>query len=395
VANYLRRHPLNGGVYVLAIGKAACHMAQGAYEVMGNQIKQGLVITRHGYTDSSLPEFITVLEAGHPIPDFDSLKAGRALRDFVQRIPNKSHLLCLISGGASSLVEVVPESVSLDQLQALNRWLLGSGLPIVTMNVLRQQISCIKAGRLLQDLPPCHITALLISDVEGDDPSIIGSGLLFAPRRHITIPDRPDMPYELQDMLAKNTVAPLPDSGANRLLSWKIIANSQLALQAAFQAALKCGYQAVIHPEFLHGDAIQTGQRIASLIQSQSGVVHIWGGETTLTLPTVPGIGGRCLSLALSAAIDLHEQLQRTKRNWCLLAAGTDGQDGVSNAAGVCINKQSFEELLHSTTSEWEPTCYLQRADAATFFKPGTNLLITGPTGTNVNDVVLAYCDPG
>ncbi|MCK7580212.1 MAG: glycerate-2-kinase family protein [Chromatiales bacterium] len=167
------------GVYVMALGKAACAMAEGAHAALDGQIRDALVITRRGYAQP-LPLPWPVLEAGHPRPDAGSIVAGRALLAFIDRLPEAAEVLMLLSGGASALAEVLPDGVDLAALQQVNDWLLGSGLDIAAMNRIRKRLSLIKGGRLAQRLAPRRTLCLAISDVPGDDPRAIGSGPLTA-----------------------------------------------------------------------------------------------------------------------------------------------------------------------------------------------------------------------
>ena len=175
VACHLKDHPVADKVAVVAIGKAAAAMMHGADQVLNDQIQSALVITKEGHCDpvSHWP----CLQAGHPVPDQRSLDAGTRLLEFIHNLPEALHLLVLVSGGTSALVEVLPENMQLQDLQKLNQWLLASGLPIETMNRIRQSLSKIKGGKLLKYIGCKYITQLLISDVKSDDPAIIGSGL--------------------------------------------------------------------------------------------------------------------------------------------------------------------------------------------------------------------------
>jgi len=389
VSEYLRYNTLSNQIGLLAIGKAACHMAQGACDVIPNLIIDGLVITRHGYAKFALPKNITVIEAGHPVPDSNSLAAGQALVEFMQRVPLHCELLILISGGASSLVEVLPEAVTLGQLQFVNQWLLGSGLPIDQMNAIRRQLSCIKGGGLANHLQGRHATLLLISDVENDDPAVIGSGLLFASTHSPALPDKIAFPKEIKNIL-DSVQRPVVRPCESGQLTWKTIANIDKFKKAARQVAESLGYRCNVHPDYMRGDALKVGRQLATILQSQPGVLHIWGGETTVSLPKSPGIGGRCQSLALSAVIELRRlQQTSTSTNWCVLAAGSDGKDGVSEAAGVCVSSSCYEQITNRLANAVHARDFLDRADSASFFAIENCQISTGPTGTNVNDMVL------
>ncbi len=177
VAEYLRRSPVASPLAMIAIGKAACAMAQGAHDALGERIRAALAITRRGAAEI-LPW--PVIEAGHPLPDAASLEAGRRLGDFVAQLPVATPVLVLLSGGASALVESLPVGVGFEQLRALNQWLLASGLDISAMNRLRKRVSRLKGGRLAGLLFPRPVLCLAISDVPDNDPRAIGSGPLSA-----------------------------------------------------------------------------------------------------------------------------------------------------------------------------------------------------------------------
>ena len=183
VAQHLLDNEIEGDVYLLAIGKAAPAMTEGAIEILGSRVKAGLIITHQQILSEKVKAF-NVVESAHPIPDQRSIEAGKQLLDFIDKLPVNGKLLCLISGGSSAMVEVLPEGVGIEQLQQLNNWLLKTGLPIDEINAIRKRVSLIKGGRLATRLKQQRVIVLLISDVKGDDPSDIGSGfsLKGAPR---------------------------------------------------------------------------------------------------------------------------------------------------------------------------------------------------------------------
>ncbi|WP_455376293.1 glycerate kinase type-2 family protein [Kaarinaea lacus] len=387
VAQYLRDNPVKGEIYLLAIGKAASAMAKAALEILASQIKKGLIITKPnaGVIDGENIEFI---EAGHPVPDDRSITAGHQLIEFVTGMPSNAKLICLISGGTSSLVEVLPDSVTLEQLIALNEWLLQSGLPIGEMNAIRKRVSRIKGGRLAKMLRGYDVTVLLISDVRGDSPSDIGSGLLFPPTAKDLLINPEDYPEKISRLMQSAPPLPDPEDPCFDQIDFSIVATLKMAINAAQQMAISKGYEVVVHQDYLQGDAIEAGKFIADEIRKVTGAIHIWGGECTVKLPKKHGVGGRCQSLALSAAIALGDEA-----SWCLLAAGTDGSDGTGDVAGVCVDNESFKyarQLFHGNGAAEE---YLRRADAGSYFQQTNDLLITGATGTNVTDIVLGYAN--
>jgi len=387
VAQYLRDHPVAGEIYLLAIGKAAAAMARGAHDVLASQIKHTLIITNADTPDAQLPNS-QFIEAGHPVPDKRSLKAGQQLLEFVNQLPSKAKLLCLISGGTSSLVEVLPEKVSLSDLQKLNLWLLRNEFTIAEMNAVRKRLSCIKGGRLATKLGDRETTVLLISDVKGNNPAEIGSGLLFPPTARDLSLDIKSFPAELSRLIERSP--PLPESHDRCFdkIRYAIVASLDMALIAARQCAISQGYDVILHSDYLQGDAVQAGKTIATAIRKSPGKLQLWGGECTVKLPENHGTGGRCQSLALSAALNMEGE-----RSWCLLAAGTDGSDGTENVAGACVDNETIRRARHLFPESEALADYLNRADAGTCLRQTNDLVVTGSTGTNVTDVVFAYCE--
>lgn len=353
-------------------------MARGAHEALGDRIHDGFIVTKRGGAE---PLPWPVLEAGHPMPDESSLDAGARLIAFSQSIPQDAQVLVLLSGGASALVEALPTGVGLKEWQDINHWLLASGFDIHATNAVRKRISRIKGGRLAQLLYPRKVLCLAISDVPGDDPRSIGSGPLTADEADV-LPDLVGAPELLQAALTKAPPLPKANDPCFRNVEYKIIATLADAKHAAAEKAKKLGYEVDVHPEFIEGDAIETGVRRArELLESRPGTMHIWGGETTIKLPPRPGRGGRNQSLALSAALALENH-----KNVWLLAAGTDGTDGPTEDAGALVDGETIArgELQGPLARE-----ALAKADAGTFLEASGDLVHTGPTGTNVMDLIL------
>jgi glycerate 2-kinase len=380
VKRYLEQHTSLGDVYLIAIGKAAAAMAQGALDALGARICSGLVITKHGHGE---PLPWPCLTAGHPFPDQASLRAGDELLRFVERVPAGAKVLVLLSGGASALVERLPDGVSLAQLQSLNDWLLGAGLDIHACNYVRKRISLIKGGRLAQRLAPRRMLCLVISDVPGDDPATVGSGPLV-PDSKADVEPAPlsKAPDFVRTLLARAPALPSADDPAFAHVETVIVANLDNAKQAAAEAARAHGYQVVLEKEVVSGDALIAGARLAQrLLGATAGSLYVWGGETQVTLPPHPGRGGRNQSLALAAALVLHD-CERV----LLLAAGTDGTDGPGEDAGALVDGNTIARgQQHGMDAE----SALAQADAGSFLEASGDLLRTGPTGTNVMDLML------
>lgn len=371
----LRQMLLPDGLYLVAIGKAADAMAAGAIDAIGGQLHAGLVITRYGHLDTPVyrdPRIVS-LEAGHPLPDEQSLAAGNALRLFLANAPATAHFVFLISGGASSLAEVPGEGVSLANLRALNRWLLASGLPIDVVNRVRCTFSRIKGGRLLHDLGGRCAELLLISDVPGDAPAHIGSGLLLRSKPQAL----PELPAQF-DHLPRQ---PLPEEGVDRV-TVHLLAKNHQAMEAVVASALLMGEPAHMHEALPASDAAVCGDCVAGFLSDAAPGIHVWGGETLVTLPAHPGRGGRNQMLALAAARRL-----RGREGVYLLAAGTDGTDGNSSDAGALVDGAT---LTRGEDAGLDAANCLARADAGTFLEASGDLVYTGPTGTNVMDLVIA-----
>jgi len=331
-------------IYLIALGKAAASMAQGAHDILGPSIQEGLVITKVGH-GTNLP--FRILEAAHPIPDERSLEAGNTLLDFLKNIPKHSHVLFLISGGTSSLVEVLPKGFTLDNLMKLNQKLLACGLPISDINRIRSEHSQIKGGKLVKYLNGLQTTALFISDVPGDHLPQIGSGLLFP----------------------------------NNFIKSYIVASLKDALHAAAKYAAQLGYPVDLDETFVTGDAAKVGTKLANELIHGTKRLMIRGGETTVVLPKNSGQGGRNQHLALSAACVLKDY-----DNVFFLSGGTDGTDGPTEFAGAMVDSQTIAKGQSQGLSE--KYC-LENANSQSFLKAAGALIKTGPTGTNVMDIML------
>jgi hydroxypyruvate reductase len=382
VHDRLTQYPLSGSITLIAIGKAACAMARGAQGALGDRIADALVITKHGYAE---PLPWPVHESGHPLPDAASLEAGAKLKSFISTMPADATVLVLLSGGASALLENLPDGMTLGDLQAVNQWLLGNGLDIHAMNAIRKRLSCIKGGRLARSLAPRKVICFAISDVPGDDSRAIGSGPLVADVRLHEPFDDSALPEFLRALLQRAPTAPHPDDPCFANVRLEVIAAVSLALTAAAGAMRHAGLEVVIHSGLLAGDAVAAGRRcVQTLLKSKPGVAHLWGGETTVVLPVNPGHGGRCQQLALAAAQELAGQ-----KNIWLLAAASDGSDGPTGEAGALVDG---ETVARGREEGFDAAQSLAAADAGRFLEASGDLVQTGPTGTNVMDLVLGLC---
>ena len=372
---------LQGDVSLIALGKAAEAMTLGALDVLGDRVIDGLVISKPGHLDKALltAKGMTCLEGGHPVPDASSLQAGSELVTFIRNLPKDRQLLFLISGGASGLVEVLRDGVDLSQLQQVNQWLLGSGLPIDAMNRVRKSLSQIKGGGLIPVLEGRAASVMLISDVPGDDPGVIGSGLLVAaddPRN--TLDDLP-LPEWLTALLPSESKADLPPVDNIKI---KVVASLNDARQAAAEAARGLGYTVTVFGAHLGGDAAVVGRRLAYELRDAWPGLYIWGGEPTVRLPDNPGRGGRNQHLALTLASYIAGY-----RDVCFLSAGTDGGDGPGEDAGAIVDGSTVSRGARE--AGLDPDQCLADADSGRFLEASGDLIHTGPTGTNVMDLMI------
>jgi hydroxypyruvate reductase len=387
VQQELTRRPLRGPWQVVAIGKAAAAMAQGAVAALGAQIAGGVIVVPVDHVPTGFdPERhgLHVTYGSHPMPDEASLAAGQWVIDFVMALDAKAQVLFLVSGGASSLVDWLVPGASLADLQTLNRWALQSGTAIAQVNALRRRISRLKGGGLARIAHGRRTHALLISDVPGDDPRIIGSGLLHAfTDEHAGMPGAAALPPELRDLLDRFQSSPLSILAVPKV-PVRIVASAGSACRAAAAAARAQGLQARLVRARSDGDAAKLGIRcVAALVRQPAGIVQIRGGESTVSLPVQPGRGGRNQHLALAAALELE---RRELHDAHLLAAGTDGVDGASSDAGALVDAETCQR---GRDAGCDPIVSLARADSGTFLEAAGDLLHTGPTLTNVGDLVL------
>lgn len=393
--------PPKGRTLVLGAGKAGGAMAQ-AVEALwpADQPLSGLVITRYHHTPprpAGLPARIEVVEASHPVPDAAGLAASERILALTQGLTKDDLVLCLISGGGSSLLTLPAEGVSLQDKQRINRDLLHSGANITEMNCVRKHLSRIKGGRLAAACAPAQVVTLTISDVPGDDPSVIASGPTVCD--HTTCADALAILQRYRIAVSAEVEAALL-SGALETpklgIAWHeqpvhLIATPQQSLEAAAQVARAAGLNAYVLSDEIEGESREVGKVHAALARAsarglgpfQKPCVILSGGETTVTVRaqavgTVKGRGGRAGEFCLGLA----EALQAQPGVWAL-AADTDGIDGSEDNAGARV---APDTLARAQALGMKPSVYLDRNDAYGFFEPLGDLVITGPTFTNVND---------
>jgi len=372
VAQEFSRNKYIDEFHVVAIGKAADAMVLGLPD---DNVINGIVISKHKHISERLQQdtrFICI-ESDHPMPKQASILAGKELLDYLTTLPKNAPCLFLISGGTSALVEVLQDGWTLADLTDLTNYLLANAFSIGEINSVRRKISKIKGGGLWHYLGDRPVTCLMISDVPDDNPVDIGSGLLFPD----TDSSLPQLPIEWS-----SRINPICQINVTPSFDWKIIASLSDAKRAAAYHAKELGYSVRVIAEFVNGKAVDTAQKCVNHITNNPQVLYIWGGETTIILPNKPGKGGRNQHLALAAAIQMNNT-----QDCYLLAAGTDGTDGLSTATGALVDSDT---VLKGKKLGLDASEYLIKADSNSFFQITDELIITGATGTNVMDLVLA-----
>ncbi len=391
---------VKGKLVVVGAGKASAAMARGVEEAYKGDL-EGLVVTRYGY---GVPcNKIEITEAAHPIPDSASIVAAMRMMDYLSGLGIDDTVLCLISGGGSSLLTLPAVGISLEDIQSVNNALLASGATINEMNCVRRHISKIKGGRLARAAHPARIINLLISDVPGDDPVNIASGPTVqdctGPADALAIIDRYKMKPPLsvmshlemkRDEYHQQAACSLVDAR----IETHVIAAPQSALNAAAERCRQEGITAHILGDSIEGEAADVGVVLAGLTRQiavhgqpfQRPCVLLSGGETTVTLKG-SGRGGRNVEFLLSFAIAMQEQA-----GVYALAADTDGVDGIEEIAGAICGPTTLERAWSKGIN---PHISLSNNDGHGFFEALGDSVITGPTMTNVNDFRAILIDSG
>jgi hydroxypyruvate reductase len=379
--------------YLAAIGKAAVPMADAAAGLLGNDLTAGVVVTKVQHYDSArvcLPEAITVVEAGHPIPDENSLLGARAIVDLLQRAGRDDLVLFLVSGGGSALMSLPVNGITLESLRSLTGALLRSGATIGEINTVRKHLSQVKGGHLARIAHPARVLALVLSDVVGDPLDMIASGP--------AVPD-PTSVKDAEDVLLRYG-DPVPGVGSLLCETPKpgdpvfsgvrhlVVGSNRQAALAAAKRATELGFNTLLLGTFVEGEAREVARVAAGLAKSvrvngdpvSPPACLVMGGETTVTIRGT-GKGGRNQELALAAALALE--------GWSgllVLALASDGGDGPTDAAGAVI---TGETVARARALGIDARAALANNDSYLFFDALGDLVKTGPTGTNVNDLLF------
>lgn len=390
-------------IYLAAAGKGAAPMARALMEVLDSRIQEALVVVKSGHGED-LP-MGRLMEASHPVPDASGQQASEAMLELAGRAGAGDLFLFALTGGASALLPAPAPGLDLEDLRTATNLLLECGAPIEHMNAVRSHLTRIGGGQLARAALPAQIVGVLVSDVVGDDLSVIGSGPL-APNRSTfrqcvdilngyKVMDR--MPQAVRERLREGEAGRVPETPkpgdplfAN--VRQQIVASNAVALDAAAAKAEELGYRPLVLTTKLTGEAREAARFLACVAQEASETGRpaappaclLAGGETTVRVRG-SGLGGRNQEMALSAAMALEGV-----RGVAMLCAGTDGTDGPTDAAGAFA---FGDTVAKARASGMDPGRYLENNDAYHFFDEIDGLLRTGPTRTNVMDMAVALVD--
>ena len=394
----IRRIFLAGG------GKAGRALGEATLAALGGRVASGVIAVSRGA--GSGPGPVRFVEAGHPLPDDGSRTAAREIRFLLAGAREGDLVIALVSGGGSAMVSAPADGVSAEEKAEVVRRLLSAGADIASLNSVRKHLSAVKGGLLARAARPAAVWALLLSDVPGDDPSVIASGP-FSPdpttyadaeavlARHGVLDTVPASVRRHLAAGAAGTIpeTPKPGDSAFERATCAIVGSNRTAVEAAARAAKEDGAEVVFLPGFLHGEArdrarafcVRLREAAASLSPGRA-VFMVAGGETTVTV-CGNGIGGRSQEFALAAAVALAGC-----EGMAVLSGGTDGIDGPTDAAGAYADGNTVARAIAMGLS---PEAHLENNDSYPFFRALGDLVATGPTGTNVADLAIGVAPAG
>lgn len=392
-------------IYVIGAGKAGCKMAASTVNILGEYFSYGCVIVKDGYTDIyaslNLPSNLEIIEARHPIPDLRGVNGTQKIVDLLCQTEKNDLVICLISGGGSSLLCLPAPSLSLSDIQITTSLLLASGAPITDINVVRKHIESVKGGRLARASYPSEMITLILSDVICDPLESIASGP--------TVPDSSTYEQALSILQRYGILDQVPSAVYNYILNGIagitsetpksgdvsfskiyniIVGSNRMATKAARKQARREGFKTYVLTNSLEGEAQEVGKVLAAIAR-EAAVKHIpssrpscliFGGETTVNVKG-PGFGGRNLELALATVSGVA-----TLDDTMIITLATDGGDGLTDAAGAVVTGSTYER---AQKMQMDPQKYLNQNDSYNFFEPLNDLIRIGPSLTNVNDIAI------
>lgn len=373
-----------GRTILVAAGKAAWQMAAAAVRVLGH-VDDGIVITKYDHVKGEIPG-VECREAGHPVPDENSFAATEKALEKVRGLEETDTVIFLLSGGGSALFE--KPLISGEELQDITKQLLSCGADIVEMNTIRKRLSGVKGGRFALACMPARVYAIVLSDILGDPLDMIASGPAYPDSSTCEQANSIIEKYHLH--LSEQAQALMQEETPKNLtnVSTQITGSVRELCAASMKAALKLGFEPVLLTDELCCEAKEAGSMMASILRTHAKdkkpLCFVAGGETVVHL-TGKGKGGRNQELALSAAPGIAGLT-----NACVFSVGSDGTDGPTDAAGGYVDGETMDRLKEKGLDVFS---VLQNNDAYTALEAAGGLIITGPTGTNVNDVTAALLD--
>ena len=402
----ITQQPESGKIYVVGAGKAGAAMARAAEEVLGERITSGLVLVKDGHSakDGQSLTRIPLVEAGHPVPDSRGVYATAQLLEIVRGAGSDDLVICLISGGGSALLTSPAEGITLDDVQAATRLLLHSGATINELNAVRKHLSRVSGGQLARVAAPARVLSLILSDVTGSPLDVIASGptapdpttfseALRILERYGILSETPGSIVERLRMGVDGKVeeTPKPGDPLFERVTNVLVASNVIAVEAAASHARSLGLDTIIATTFLEGEAREAGNMLAGV--GKEIAVHgrpvrrpgcvLFGGETTVTIRGA-GVGGRNTELALGAALALE--------GWgpgvVVASLATDGGDGSSPSAGAIADGTTIDRGKVQSLDAHDA---LARNDSYSYWHALGDAIMTGPTGTNVNDVMAVF----
>ena len=375
--------PRDRAFTVFSIGKAAIPMARAAADTLGGRIKTGLAVTKYGHTGDFSSPYFQVIEAAHPVSDENSIRAAETALAIADTLGGDDIAVVLLSGGGSALFEksLIPPEVQ----REITKKLLARGAEIGEINAVRRRISAVKGGKFAARCYPAKVITFALSDVLNNDKSVIASGITVkddTPDSFVkAVADRYlyDADASVLDALYHKEEAPVNDGG------YRFVGDINLLCEAAKVRAEALGYQAEIVSKALTGEAREQAEAILAASSERSGKrAYLYGGETTVTLKG-SGLGGRNQEMALAAAIAL-----KGRNGIAFCSVGSDGTDGPTDAAGGGADGDTYAKMQ---TAGVTPEAALADNDSYHALKAAGDLIVTGPTGTNVNDLTFVLTD--
>lgn len=374
-----------GRVFLVAAGKAAPKMAEAATSVLSAPITDGVVISKYGHFEEPITG-LRCFEAGHPVPDKNSVAAADAVLKLTENLREDDTVLFLLSGGGSALFE--KPLIPLEELQDITSQLLACGAEIVEINTIRKRLSAVKGGKFAAHCAPAKVEAIILSDILGDPLDMIASGPVSPDSA--TCDDAQKITEKYRLRLSEDTVALLRVETPKNLdnVNAQVVGSVRELCRAAGEACRSMGYETIFLTDQLNCEAREAGRFLAAILRSHRNdgkkTAFLAGGETVVHL-TGKGKGGRNQELALAACEGIHGM-----QNAAVISVGSDGTDGPTDAAGGYVDGDSYDELCKNGISLHS---VLQENDAYHALLAIGGLIVTGPTGTNVNDICIGLLD--